>query len=134
MLVAHAEHVADVGTTGAPAEGLWRWDREGADTVPIDALPRNVRPILEGAIARGEAWLVKIDGPGINVQAGRGRAFGETDAPTVGLRLDVVAGKVRKVQTVDPRRPNAPTGWWDATVTDARRLFPGPGEAVMPAA
>ena len=123
---------ADVETDDAIPDGLWRFDREHDGPVPAHALPANVRPILEGAMARGEMWLLSVDGPRVRLEVGRKQLVNAAPV-TVAGKIELLAGKVRKVLTVDPSRDDYDR-WQDGRITDVKRAFPAPGVEVGPAA
>lgn len=70
VLIAHADHVADTGTSGAVTEGTYRYD-DVEPAAPLALLPARVRGILAGAVDRGERWAVRVTPGAVHVSVGR---------------------------------------------------------------
>lgn len=117
VLIAHADHVADTGTSGAVTEGAYRYD-DVEPAAPLALLPARVRGILAGAVDRGERWAVRVTPGAVHVSvAGRFE-------PRCAASFVVERGKVHSVRLYLPG-----SGHRDATISKVAAVFPAPGRA-----
>jgi hypothetical protein len=118
VLVAAGDDVTDVsGVPGFVSEGVFRYDKPEDGPAPLESLPATVRPIVAGAVARGEMWLVSVNARGgVRVEVGRKAADGQ---PEAWARLTIVGGKVSRTElrTAESQCMRA------AKITDVKRLF-----------
>lgn len=114
VLVAAGDVVTDVsGVDGFVGPGSYRWDDE-TPTPPLEVLPSNVRPILAGAVARGERWGVNVAGHGVvHLSVGRTR--------TEQAQLTIRDGKVQATET---RLAAGTEHTTQATLAEVKREFP----------
>ena len=116
VLIAHAGHVADTGTSGAVTEGTYRYD-DVEPAAPLALLPARVRGVLAGAVDRGERWAVRVTPGAVHVSVGRFE-------PRCEASFVVKSGKVCSVSL----RASGP-GRRDATISEVAAVFPAPGRA-----
>lgn len=114
VLIAHADHVADVGTSGAVTEGDYRYD-DVEPAAPLALLPARVRGILAGAVDRGERWVVRVTPGAVHVSVGRVE-------PRCEASFVVERGKVRRVNLRTSESGGSSV--YGATISAVKAAFP----------
>ena len=118
VLAAAGGDVTDVsGVPGFVSEGVFRYDKPEDGPAPLESLPASVRPIVAGAVARGEMWLVSVKPSGVtHVEVARMGDDGQRDA---WARLTIFRGRVSSTELAELDNPYLRS----AKITDVKRLF-----------